>query len=69
MTGVNVGRTPINKGITVTTAMKEIRRVASLHRNHPIFIYDEMFNLVTWYPSISVFRRKTGRFTRAYAEK
>lgn len=53
MKGVNIGRPPINKGVPVTTAMKEVRRVASLHRSHPVYIYDDMFNLVTVYSSIS----------------
>lgn len=53
MTGVNIGRSPINKGVPVTPVMKEIRRAASLHRSHIIYIYDDMFNLVAMYPSIN----------------
>lgn len=54
MTGVNVGRTPINKGIKLTAAAKEALALASAHRKYPVYIYDDMYNLVSIYPSISI---------------
>jgi hypothetical protein len=53
LTGVNVGRAPINKGTTLTDAAKQVIWNASAHRRHTVYIYDEMFNLVGMYPSIS----------------
>lgn len=53
MTGVNVGRAPINKGATLTDAAKQVIWKASSHRRHIVYIYDDMLNLVGMYPSIS----------------
>jgi hypothetical protein len=53
MTGVNVGRAPSNKGIKLTTVAKEQLTASNAHRRHTVYIYDDMFNLVAMYVSVS----------------
>lgn len=53
MMGVNKGRAPVNKGVPVSSVMLAVMRKASAHRYHTVYIYDDMDNLVTMYPSIS----------------
>jgi len=53
MMGVNAGRAPINKGIPLSVAARKAMIAGSAHRSFQIFIYDDMFNLVAIYPSIS----------------
>lgn len=53
MLGLNVGRAPINKGVKLTVAAKAALAKVNAHRRHAVYIYDDMFNLVAMYPSIS----------------
>ena len=53
MTGVNVGRAPINKGTTLTAAAKQVLWAAQAHRRHTVYIYDDMLNF-SWNVSINL---------------
>ncbi len=53
MLGVNIGRSPINKGIPITESIRKKVLIGSAHRSHQVEIRDDMLNLVALYPSIS----------------
>lgn len=53
MRGVNVGRDPINKGVPLTPTLWNRMLDGSVHRSYKVYVYDDMFNLMTMYPSIS----------------
>lgn len=53
MLGVNIGRSPINKGIPITESIRKKVLIGSAHRSHRVEIRDDMLNLVALYPSIS----------------
>lgn len=41
----------------MTEAAKKALYAANAHRQHTVYIYDDMFNLVAFYPSISQFAK------------
>lgn len=53
MIGVNLGRAPINKGVSLTPAAKQAMWESSAHRRNAVYIYDDMLNLAGFYSSIS----------------
>ena len=51
--GKNIGKSPINKGKTLSESERLKLKLASIHRYKPVYFYDEMTNLICVYESMN----------------
>jgi hypothetical protein len=79
MKGKNLGKEPVNKGVPFTEAERQVLKMAQKHRYKPVYFYDGINNLITFYESLNATCRaehanknhmieciKTGRPFRGY---